>query len=76
MIAGAGVFQLKDLAPAASLEMSAGAMAGGFVAAMVSGYLCIRFLLAYLKTHPLSVFAGYVLVAGVLTIGLSLVRGA
>jgi undecaprenyl-diphosphatase len=46
----------------------------GFVAAFVSGYVCIRFLLAYVKQRSLIVFSIYCWAVGLSAIALYLVR--
>jgi undecaprenyl-diphosphatase len=71
---GAGLLQLLD-----SIETSSGEVMAqlpellvGLVVSAVVGYLAIRGLLAYLRSHSLNVFALYCLVVGVLVIVLSL----
>ena len=46
----------------------------GFLTSAVVGYACIAFLLEYLSTHKLRVFAVYCAVAGTLTIGYFLLQ--
>lgn len=63
---GAGVLAFKDL-----FALRTGAdfllpLLVGFLAALVSGYLAIRWLIAFLSKHSLYVFAGYCLVIGTL----------
>lgn len=58
-ILGAGLLQLIQLLDAGSLADQWPALVVGFTAAAVSGYLCIKFLLAYLRRGRLYVFAGY-----------------
>lgn len=71
---GAGVVALSDLAEAGSLGGELPAISVGFVAAAVSGYLCIRWLLHYLQRHSLYLFAAYCLAFSFLTITIALVR--
>ena len=40
----------------------------GFVAALVSGLVAIRFLLRYLRTNTLRVFVGYRIVLAILAV--------
>jgi undecaprenyl pyrophosphate phosphatase UppP len=47
----------------------------GFVAAAITGYLCIRFLLRYLQWGRLYVFAAYCALAGMGGLILSAMRG-
>jgi len=62
IIAGAGAKSLLDI-----VRGWGGAAAGdslwlfpaGFLAAAVSGFFCIRFLVNYLRTHPIDLFAYY-----------------
>ncbi len=75
VIFGAGLFKLLDLAAAGGLGDFAGALIVGFVAAVVSGYLCIRWLLSYLSRRPLTIFAAYCLAFGLFNLMVSLVRG-
>ena len=46
----------------------------GFVAAAVSGYFCIRFLLRFLQKHPTNVFVYYRWLLAIFVIVLALVR--
>ncbi|NLG48972.1 MAG: undecaprenyl-diphosphatase UppP [Chloroflexi bacterium] len=74
VIAGAAAFQLLD-AVSAGLELADGAaLLAGFVTAMVSGYVAIRFLLGYVRQHSLRPFAYYVWAVGLLGVILSIVR--
>jgi undecaprenyl-diphosphatase len=78
IIAGAGLKSLIDVAQ----EWQAGTMTGfdlalfaaGFVAAAVSGYLCIKFLLRYLQQHSTNVFAFYRWGLALLIVIVTLVR--
>ncbi len=57
---GAGVVALKDLFEVKGLLASLAApLAVGFLAAAISGYLSIRWLLGYLKSRPLNRFVFY-----------------
>ncbi|MBW7883057.1 MAG: undecaprenyl-diphosphatase UppP [Caldilineaceae bacterium] len=73
---GAGLFQLIDVGRADMGQIVGNLLplAVGFAAAAVSGVLAIRFLLAYLRTRTLYVFALYCLVVGLVTIAVSFVR--
>lgn len=79
IIAGGGAKGLVDLVK----ESAAGAVTSaelwilpvGFIAAAVSGFVCIRFLLKYLTTHSVAVFAWYRLaVAAAILITVAVVR--
>lgn len=51
------------------------AFAAGFLAAAVSGYLCIKYLLRFLAKHPVTVFVFYRWAMAALIIGVVWVRG-
>jgi undecaprenyl-diphosphatase len=78
IIAGAGAKSVYDIVQA----IQSGAIAGsdlalfpvGFVAAAISGYLCIRFLLAYLQRHSTEVFVYYRWALAVLIVAVALMR--
>ena len=66
---GAGVVALKDLFEVKGLLASLAApLVVGFVAAAISGYFSIRWLLGYLKTRPLNRFVIYRFAFGALCI--------
>jgi undecaprenyl-diphosphatase len=72
---GAGLVGLKDLAdlsPGPELLLP---VAIGFLTSAVVGYLTIRWLLAYLAGHRLTVFAVYCFIVGILGLGLTWVKG-
>lgn len=79
IIAGAGLKSLYDLLKL----VKAGAIAGtelaifpvGFVAAAISGFLCIKFLLAYLKKHSTAAFVWYRFALAALVLIVALARG-
>lgn len=74
VILGAGVWQLKDLLAIEGWTAYLLPMVVGFVAAALAGYLCIRFLLGYLRQGKLYPFALYCLLAGLAGVALSFVR--
>jgi undecaprenyl-diphosphatase len=62
-IAGAGILSLSEiLSPAREFETIV--YIAGFLASFIAGYVCIKFLLSYLKNHSLYVFAAYCFVVG------------
>jgi undecaprenyl-diphosphatase len=72
-ILGAGLLKLDDLSHAAE---SPAQLAVGFVAAAVSGFLAVSFLIRLLRTHTLWPFIWYRLIAGGLfVVLLATVRG-
>lgn len=72
---GGGVVALWDMLEAGTLMADLPALAVGFAVAAVSGYLCIRWLLSYLKTRGLVVFAVYCASFGVFCLAVAVVRG-
>lgn len=72
VILGAGVLQLAKLAASEQGRGEWPTLALGFITAAASGYLCIRFLLGYLRHHSLYPFALYCCVAGLVALALSL----
>lgn len=72
---GAGVVALADLAEAGTIGAELPAIGVGSVAAAISGYVCIRWLLDYLQRHSLYVFAVYCTALSVLSIIVALARG-
>jgi undecaprenyl-diphosphatase len=72
---GGGVLAIADLLEAGTLAADLPALAAGFVAAAVSGYVCIRWLLGYLQRRSLMIFAVYCAAFGLVNLVLALVRG-
>jgi undecaprenyl-diphosphatase len=72
---GAGVLALKDLFSTPGLLASLAApLAVGFLAAAITGYLSIRWLLGYLKTRSLNIFVVYRFVFGGICLIVGLIR--
>ncbi|WPD24261.1 MAG: undecaprenyl-diphosphatase UppP [Candidatus Electrothrix scaldis] len=65
---GAGVLALKDLAELPGLSDFLLPLLAGFLAALIFGYIAIRWLIAYLSRHSLYLFAGYCTVLGLFVI--------
>ncbi len=75
IIFGAGLKQLLDVVTSgASAAAPWGAVLAGTLAAALSGYLCIRFLLAYLRSGKLYVFAAYLVMVSVAILILNAIR--
>ncbi len=74
IILGTGLLQIKKLVEAGGLGANLATLALGFLAAFLSGYACIRFLLNYVRNRNLSVFAIYCWLAGLLAIVVYLTR--
>ncbi len=64
-IAGAGLLAILDIFTAQG-SLPLGHYAAAFVTAAVVGYLCIAFLLTWLKSHSLYLFAAYCATVGTL----------
>ncbi|TEU17489.1 MAG: undecaprenyl-diphosphatase UppP [Anaerolineales bacterium] len=64
IIFGAGLLQLLDLFDMENATAYLPSLVIGFLAAAISGYLCIRFLLSYLQRGKLYAFAIYCWLAG------------
>jgi undecaprenyl-diphosphatase len=64
IIFGAGLLKLLDLFEIENATAHLPPLVLGFLAAALSGYLCIRFLLSYLQRGKLYVFAIYCWLAG------------
>jgi undecaprenyl-diphosphatase len=75
IIFGAGLLQLVELFQAGAVGAQLLPLITGFLAAAISGYLCIRFLLSYLQRGRLYVFAIYCWAAGIVSLTLFLMRG-
>jgi undecaprenyl-diphosphatase len=79
IIAGAGLKSLYDF----SEQIAAGTIAKselsifpiGFIAAAVSGFFCIKYLLSYLKKHSTNVFVWYRFALAALVVVVSSIRG-
>jgi undecaprenyl-diphosphatase len=73
ILAGAGFKKLLDAGQSGQLASEAGIFLAGFLASALVGYLCIKYLLHYLKSHSTMVFVGYRIIAGLGVIVLALV---
>lgn len=71
IMAGAGLVGLRDLAAMPIGAPAWAALGAGFLTSAVVGYLSIRWLLAFLATHRLTVFAAYCLVIGLAGLALA-----
>ncbi|MFC2073136.1 undecaprenyl-diphosphatase UppP [Chloroflexota bacterium] len=79
ILAGAGCKSLfnvyNELKTGAMAQLELVPFAIGFVAAAVSGYLCIKFLLRYLQKNSIDIFVYYRWMLAVLIIIVAFVRG-
>lgn len=74
IISGAGMLELLTLIESGTASTQAPALVVGFIAASVTGYLAIRFLLDYLQRHTLYIFAIYCWGLGILGLGVHWLR--
>jgi len=72
---GAGGLAVWDLLQIPGFAAQLPTLLAGFAAAMIVGYLSIRWLLGYLTRHSLYGFAGYCLIAALITILVAVIRG-
>ncbi len=68
IIFGAGVFQIKNLAGAGIDAIGLTPLLIGFLVAAISGFLAIRFLMRFVQTRSLYLFAVYVWLFGLLSL--------
>jgi undecaprenyl-diphosphatase len=71
IILGAGAKALLDLRKTPQPVVSSAALAAGFLAAAAVGYLAVRFLLRFLRTHTLRPFAAYLGALGLLLLAVT-----
>lgn len=74
-ILGAGLLSVLDILQVGNLGSEWPAMLAGFVAAAVSGYACIHFLLAWLKQRSLTIFVVYVTLLSAISFLVIILRG-
>jgi undecaprenyl-diphosphatase len=75
IILGAGAKALLDLGRQAEPPIAPAVLVAGFAASAAVGYLCVRFLLRYLKTRTLAPFAVYMGLLGTALLFWSLLSG-
>jgi len=73
VILGAGFLQLFDLLQGAEANTTWPVAIAGMLMAAVVGYLCIKFLLAYLQRGSLYVFAVYCALVGLAVVIVNLI---
>jgi undecaprenyl-diphosphatase len=74
VVLGAGLVKVIDLLGTRSLDTPLSPLLLGVFVAFLSGYACIRFLLAYLKRRGLGIFAAYCWLVGLGTLTLYFLR--
>lgn len=65
---GAGLLAIKDLIDLPAANEFVLPLLVGFLTAMISGYIAIRWLIAYLSRHSLYLFAGYCAILGLVVV--------
>lgn len=75
IIAGAGLWKMRSIASGGVGEVDLAVLAAGVIAAAVSGWLAIGFLLRYLRSHSTGIFIAYRLVAAAVFFVLILPNG-
>jgi undecaprenyl-diphosphatase len=75
VIAGAGLWKVRSIATGGAGDVDVVALSAGVVAAALSGWLAIGFLLRYLRTHSTGIFIAYRLVAAAVFIVLLVLDG-
>jgi undecaprenyl-diphosphatase len=79
IIAGAGLKSLwdilKDVRTGALAQSDLSLFSIGFLAAAISGYFCIKYLLRYLQKNPTDLFVYYRWGLAVLIVGVAFTRG-
>jgi undecaprenyl-diphosphatase len=63
IIAGAGLWKTRTIVTGEAGEVDLAVLAAGVIAAAVSGWLAIRFMLRYLRRHSTGIFIAYRLAA-------------
>lgn len=78
VVLGAGLKSVYDVIQGAQAgtvaQADLGLFAAGFLAAAITGYLCIRFLLGYLQKHTTAVFAYYRVILAAIIVVVALAR--
>ena len=75
IIAGAGLWKTRTIVSGEAGEVDLVVLSAGVIAAAVSGWLAIRFMLRYLRDHSTGIFIAYRLVAAAVFLVLLLVNG-
>lgn len=74
IILGAGAKALLDLRKTPQPAVTPAALAAGFLASAIVGFVAVRFLLRYLKTNTLRPFAAYLGALGLLLLAVTALR--
>ena len=74
VIAGAGLWKLREVISAPQGTIEYGSLVAGFVAAAVVGFLAIGLLLRFLRTHSTGIFIAYRIVFAIIVAAILMVR--
>ncbi len=72
IIAGAGLWKARHFVDGSIGDVDVAVLAAGVIAAAVSGWIAIGFLLRYLRTHSTGIFIAYRLIAAIVFVVLIL----
>jgi undecaprenyl-diphosphatase len=72
IIAGAGLWKMRGIVTGAAGDVDVAVLVAGVLSAAISGWLAIGLLLRYLRSHSLSIFIAYRLIAAVVFVVLIL----
>ena len=75
IIAGAGAWKVRSIVTGGSGDVDVDVLLAGVIAAALSGWLAIGFLLRYLRTHSTGIFIAYRLIAAAVFLVLLLASG-
>ena len=74
IIAGAGIWKARHIVTGEAGEVDLVVLAAGVIAAFISGWLAIGFMLRYLRDHSTGIFIAYRLIAAAVLLVLLLVN--
>ncbi len=74
-IAGAGLIAIADLTQSTTIAEQLPQLAVTFIVSAVVGYVCIHFLLTWVRRHNLYLFAFYCITFGALYLVITAIRG-
>ena len=75
IIAGAGLWKTRSIVSGGAGDVDIAVLAAGIIAAAVSGWLAIGFLLRYLRAHSTGIFIAYRLIAAAVFLVLLVLSG-
>jgi undecaprenyl-diphosphatase len=74
IIGGAGLWKARTIVSGEAGDVDIAALAAGVIAAAISGWLAISFMLRYLRSHSMGIFIAYRLIAAAIFLVLILVN--